>query len=269
MKMKDIIISATVLAFLLSSCTKEIKVNLKTTEPQIVIEGNITNEPGPYTIQIGKTVNFSDPNQLPPVSGALVIISDNTGVIDTLAETSPGAYKTSVLAGIPGRTYKLEVVAAGKNFNAISAMPQVVNLDSLAFDLFTTKGNSGGKEYSTLPVFTDPATAVNSYRFIQTVNGKPDKTYFVLNDNTFNGLKNEQLLFNPDAEIKAGDTVALEFRCIDKSTYDYFYTLSQFNNDGPYNTTPTNPPNNIKGDVAFGIFSAYTVQRKSAVVAEK
>jgi len=148
-------------------------------------------------------------------------------------------------------------------------MPQIVKLDTLAFDLFTSKGNSGGPEYSTLSVFTDPVGAVNSYRFIQTVNGKLDKTYFVLNDNTFNGLKNEPLLFNPDAEIKGGDSVALEFRCIDKSTYDYFYTLSQFNNDGPYNTTPTNPPNNIRGNVAYGIFSAYTVQRKSAIVTGK
>ena len=264
--MKKIIIPIIALASLFTSCTREVKVDLKTTEPKIVIEGNITNEAGPYTVQIRKTVNFSDPNQYPPVSGALVILSDNTGVTDTLTESSPGLYKTSVLAGIPGRTYSMKVIAEGKNFNATSTMPQVVNLDSLTFDLFTNKGNSGGKEYSTLPIFTDPAAAGNSYRFIQTVNGKLDKTYFVLNDNTFNGLKNDQLLFNPDAEIKAGDTVALEFRCIDRSTYDYFYTLSQFNNDGPYNTTPTNPPNNITGNPAFGIFSAYTVQRKSKVV---
>lgn len=267
--MKNIIISVIALAFLLTSCTKEVKVDFKTAEPKIVIEGNIINEVGPYTVQIRKTVNFSDPNQFPPVNGALVIISDNTGVIDTLTETSPGVYKTSVLTGIPGRTYNLKVTAEDKNFNAISTMPQVVNLDTLAFDLFTSKGNSGGPEYSTLPQFTDPATSGNAYRFIQTINGKLDKTYFVLNDNTFNGLKNEQLLFNPDAEIKSGDSVALEFRCIDKSAYDYFYTLSQFNTDGPYNTTPTNPPSNIKGDVAFGIFSAYTVQRKSAVVTQE
>jgi len=254
------------LTLLFTSCTKEIDVDLNTAEPKIVIEGNITNEPGPYTVRISKTVNFSESNTYPPVSGALVIISDNSGITDTLSETSPGVYKTSVLAGIPGRTYNLEVIAEGKNFYATSTMPQVVNLDSLAFELFTNKGNSGGKEYLTLPLFTDPAATVNSYRFIQTVNGVLDKTYFVLNDNTFNGLENSQLLFNPDAEIKTGDTVSVEFRCIDKTAYDYFYTLSQFTTDGPYSTTPTNPPNNITGNVALGIFSAYTVQKKNKVV---
>jgi hypothetical protein len=145
LKMNNIIISGIMLVLIFGSCTKEIKVDLKSTEPKIVIEGNITNESGPYTVQIGKTVNFFDPNQLPPVSGALVIISDNGGVIDTLTETSPGVYKTAVLAGIPGRTYNLKVGAEGKNFNAISTTQQVVNLDSLAFDLFTNHGNSGGK----------------------------------------------------------------------------------------------------------------------------
>jgi hypothetical protein len=268
MKTQKIIFTGITLFSLFASCTKEVAIDLKTTEPTIVIEGNITNEAGPYTVQIRKSVNFSDLNQFPPVSGALVIISDDSGVMETLAETSPGIYQTSALAGIPSRTYNLTVAVEGKNFNATSTMPQVVNLDALEFDLFS-EGDSGGPEYSTLPIFTDPPAGGNSYRFLQTINGKPDKTYFVLNDNTFNGQKNEQLLFNPDAEIKEGDSVAVEFRCIDKSTYSYFYTLSQFNTDGPFNTTPTNPPNNIKGDAAYGIFSAYTVQRKNAVVAKK
>lgn len=268
--MQKLIIISLGLAIILSSCTKEVILDLKASEPQIVIEGNITNEAGPYTVQIRKSVNFSEPNQFPPVVGASVTISDNTGITETLKETSPGVYQTALLIGTPGRTYNLKVLTEDKNFSATSTMPQVVTLDGLDFDLFTTKGNSGGPEYSTFPVFTDPAAAVNSYRFIQTVNAKLDKTYFVLNDNTFNGLKNQQQLFNPDIEIKEGDTVALEFRCIDKSAYDYFYTLSQFNTDGPYNTTPTNPPNNIKGDfVAYGIFSAYTVQRMTAIVKAK
>lgn len=262
--MQKIFISCIILAFLGTSCTKEIDVDLNTAAPQIVIEGNVTNSAGPYTVKIIQTVNFSASNNYPPVSNALVIIKDNSGVTDTLKETSPGLYQTSELVGIPGRTYDLEVVAEGKTFHASSTMPQVVNLDSLAFEVFTNKGNSGGVEYLTLPVFTDPAGTVNSYQFIQTVNGKRDETIFVLNDNTFNGLENHYTLFNPDAEIKPGDTVSVELRCIDTSTYDYFYTLSQ-TNGSPFGATPTNPPNNITGNGALGIFSAHTVQVKTTV----
>lgn len=266
MLMKHLFIYGIGFSLLCSSCTKEIEIDLDTADPKIVIEGNITNESGPFTVKITRTVDFDEPNKYPPVTGSLVILSDNAGIIDTLKETSPGLYKTSLLQGVPGRTYNMKVIAEGKTYNAISTMPSIVNLDSLAFELFTNSGNSGGKEYLTLPVFTDPAGATNSYRFIQTVNSKLDKTIFVLNDNTFNGAKNDQLLFNPDAEIKSGDIVSVEFRCTDKPTYDYFYTLAQFTTDGPFSTTPTNPPNNIRGNNALGIFSAYTVQRKVQVV---
>lgn len=264
--MKNIANSCFILFVLLTSCTKEIELDLNSADPKIVIDGAITNELGPYTIKIKKTLNVSESNVYPPVQGATVVITDNTGFTETLTETLPGVYTTSKLKGMPGRTYNLKVVAEGKNFFATSTMPQVVNLDSLSFDLYTSSGNTGGKEYLTLPVFTDPAATANSYRFIQTVNGEVDKSIFVMNDNTFNGLKNENLLFNPDAEIKPGDTVMVEFRCIDKNTYNYFYTLSETSSDGPFSATPTNPPNNITGDVALGIFSAYTVQRKSKVV---
>lgn len=263
--MKNIISVCVLLSILIASCTKEVDLALKGADAMIVIDGNITNEAGPYFIKISKTVNFSLPNQFPPVPGALVIVSDNSGVTDTLSETIAGTYETSKLVGVPGRTYTMKVVVEGKSYEAISTMPQPVNLDSLSFDLFTSSGNTGGKEWLTLPEFSDPAGATNSYRFIQTVNGKLDKTYFVLNDNTFNGSRNVQLLFNPDAEIVSGDTVSIEFRCTDKSAYDYFFTLSQVS-DGLFSATPSNPPNNIKDNPALGLFSAHTVQRKTRVV---
>ena len=264
--MQRITIIILAITFCITSCTKEIELNLNTANTQIVIDAAITNEPGPYTVKITKTINFSEPNTFPPVSGATVIITDNTGIVDSLQETVAGTYQTSVITGVPGRTYNLKVIAEGKDYYATSTMPQAVNIDSLSFELFTNKGNSGGKEYLTYPVFTDPAGITNSYRFIQTVNNVLDKSIFVLNDNTFDGETNEQLLFNPDAEIKTGDTVTVEFRCTDKNAYDYYFTLSQFTTDGPFSTTPTNPPNNITGNTALGLFSAYTVQNKTTVV---
>ena len=266
--MQKIIITIVTCALFLASCTKEVNMPLSTAEPQFVIEGNITNEAGPYTVGIHKSVDFTQANTLPAVSGAVVTITDNTGMTETLKEATPGIYQTSTFTGIPGRTYELKVSVEGKDYHAVSTMPQPVKLDTVIFEITKTKGESGGPEYSTLPVFTDPANAINNYRFVQTINGERDKTYFVLNDNTFNGLKNEQQLFNPDTEINAGDVVEVEFRCTDRSVYDYFFTLSQFSSDGPYNTTPTNPPTNIKGAFAYGIFSAHTVQRMTAVVAK-
>ena len=61
------------------SCTKVINVNLNNANPNIVIEGNLNDGPGPYQVKLTQTVNFSDPNFFPPVTGAIVQITDVYG----------------------------------------------------------------------------------------------------------------------------------------------------------------------------------------------
>src|ERR1700749_2802074 len=97
------------------SCKKVIQVNLNAAAPQIVIEGNITNGPGPSQFMISRTVDFSATNQFPPVSGATVTITDSTNFqTETLREMDSGLYITQSLTGIPTHTYLLKVVADGK-----------------------------------------------------------------------------------------------------------------------------------------------------------
>ncbi|MEJ0102288.1 MAG: hypothetical protein WDO19_06950 [Bacteroidota bacterium] len=37
--------------FVLYSCTKVVDINLNDSSPQVVIEGNVTNAPGPYYVR--------------------------------------------------------------------------------------------------------------------------------------------------------------------------------------------------------------------------
>ena len=76
---------ATFLVLALTSCEKVINIDLNTASPNIVIEGIIDNGPGPYRVKLSKTGSYFNQPVLPPVSGAQVIISDNTGIIDTLS----------------------------------------------------------------------------------------------------------------------------------------------------------------------------------------
>ena len=76
------------LLFALFSCTKVVNINLNSANPNIVIEGIVGDAPGPYQVNITQTVNFSDPNVFPPVTGATVKITDSTtGITDSLKET--------------------------------------------------------------------------------------------------------------------------------------------------------------------------------------
>src|ERR1035437_4626933 len=99
---------------LFSSCQKVIQLKLSTSPSLIVIQGNVYDQPGPYTINITKSVSFDQSNVYPTVTDAAVTISDNVGNTEVLKETAPGNYSTSALQGVPGRTYNLSVTINGQ-----------------------------------------------------------------------------------------------------------------------------------------------------------
>jgi len=91
-------------ALMVCSCKKIVTLKLNTAPAQIVIEGEITDQPGPYTVSISQTVGFYEDNTFPPVSGASVTISDNTnGITDSLTEVVPGRVFTAPMTckGLP------------------------------------------------------------------------------------------------------------------------------------------------------------------------
>src|ERR1017187_798367 len=121
-----------------SACEKVITINLNSVNPVIVIQGDITNDAGPYYVILTNTASYYDSNYFPPVTGAKVIVSDNAGNSETLTEITPGAYKTSIIQGVPGRTYYLNATTTGGlNFTASSTMPQPIPIDSVDFRLST------------------------------------------------------------------------------------------------------------------------------------
>ena len=254
-----------IVAVAFASCEKVIEVDTDGNNNTIVIEGNITNTPPPYFVKVKSSVAYSQSSVYPPVTNALVIITNDAGVRDTLTYTNNGLYRTNKIIGTPGSTYTLNVTTNNIVYTAQSKMPNVVILDSLrSIDLkFRNE-----VQYNVIPVYTDAQFFGNGYRFIQTINGVQDKTYVVWNDNVNNGLVNQRPIRTRDADvkIKVGDVVKVEMWCIDENVYRYFYTLQELTGGGlGGGVTPTNPPNNISNG-ALGIFSAHTTQQKSIVI---
>ncbi len=248
------------------SCKKEITINLNDASPQTIIEGVITNIPGPYQVQITKSVNFSSSNIFPAVTGAIVIITDEENhLIDTLSEGLPGIYKTHAIKGISGHTYDLYVSASGQKFTSTSVMPFPVALDSITF---IHNSFFGVNSINSVPNFRDPAGISNYYSFTQTVNRKTIKGTFIFDDRLSDGKYITQQLFLDSAYIKVGDTVSLSMNCIDKNVWNYFNVLEQISqNNGGASVTPANPASNISNN-ALGYFSAQAVQTKSKIVSK-
>lgn len=246
-------------ALFASSCQQVIEIELNDQDAAIVIEGNISDQPGPYTVMISKTVNFSDPNVFPGVSGAFVVIYDNVGNIDTLTETTAGNYVTSSIQGVPGRTYTLAVTSEGKTYTAHSTMPQAISLDSL---VLVESGGFGGSPFYIIPEWQDPLGTGNYYRNVEYVNGERVGA-FLYDDAFSDGLVNGQPLLNFTTVLEPGDTVRVEFSCIDAASYLYFFSMEQTANNNT--AAPANPESNFDND-ALGYFNAHTYSVKSVVI---
>ena len=263
--MKNILFYMFVAIFFLTSCEKVIDLKLKDNTQKLVIEANINDGAAPYFVTLSKTVRFSESSIYPPVTDAVVIISDDAGNTDILTHIGNGKYQTNSLVGTQGRTYRLKVTAEGKTYEATSKMPIKVPLDELKV---VPSPFGGDINKFILPVYTDPITFGNNYRFTFSINGKIVKTdYLQINDNLGNGQTNEFSIGSSDADVnmKKGDNISVEMQCIDENVYLYYFTLSSLVGNGGSGATPANPVNNITSG-ALGVFSAYTTESKSIVI---
>lgn len=256
--------------FLVFSCEKEIDLNLEDQSGKIVIEGNITDQSGPYFVRITRSVAFTQENEYPPVENYYVNLSDDLGHSEILEYVGNGYYRTTFMEGQPGRTYTLKVLVEGKEYIAKSTMPEAVNFEGLEQDSYLVAGELS---YTLLPIFTDPPTLGNRYLFRYAVNGRSKTNFLEFSDNVNNGLPNQRpiLLPNDDEDgsvkVKTGDLITVEMNCIDDKVYTYFSALLQLSSGGGLGggVTPTNPPSNISNG-ALGYFSAHTVRVETKVI---
>ena len=95
------------------SCIDPLDFSKDDDSKSLVVDGWITNEPGPYFVYLERTSDYnSSSSQTEKVEGAIIFISDDMGNSEILLETYvPGIYKTDPdgIRGIPGRYYKIEI----------------------------------------------------------------------------------------------------------------------------------------------------------------
>ncbi|MCC8425381.1 DUF4249 domain-containing protein [Mucilaginibacter sp. UR6-11] len=263
MKIKYILPILFLLGITINSCKNVIDLNLNNAASQLVIEGNLTDQLGPQTVVITRSVPLDHTNVYPPVRGATVKLIDYNGITFTLIERSPGVYYSTSFLGRYNQTYTLNALVDGKTYIAQSTMPSKVAIDSVALSV----QHFANKTSKTIIIYyQDPPNTVNQYRFVLTVNGVQVKQVFARNDQFNNGRFVQQLLYQDDIELQSGDHVDIEMQCIDANMYTYWYTFTQQKSNGFNSTTPTNPPNNFNTDQVLGYFSVHTSQHKNIII---
>jgi hypothetical protein len=214
----------------------------------------------------------SNPSFFPPVSNALVVLSDDLGDQDTLKEGNPGIYRSSLIfRGTPGRTYTLKVETEGQEFDGSSRMPQKVSMDSLFAVPRRSSSNEPG--YDIYLLFKDPPEPGNYYRVNVRVSNPQvamdsidGRRYRLYSDKLTNG---NEALYRVRARrtIVPGDTITVDLLSLDKATYDYYLTLNNIltSDRSPTSLSPANPNTNLSNG-SLGYFAAYAIDSKKIVL---
>jgi hypothetical protein len=301
--MKTIFIIIAVLFIVLCSCTEEFKVDLSDIDSKLVVECSLLNTDSIHYVKLSlskasflsidtDTTWFGIINKYPPVTDALVIISDDIGTIDTLVgepdsvyywnpllndsilrlndySLSKGYYSTRKLKVSSGITYSLNIQWTGTSYQSSCYMPFVPTIDSVGYAY--TQGETGKSNYYIPYIwFKDNPNTKDYYLFITNMGSGVwprailSDEFLKYNVDGIDVFKGESVDYWRNAyptEAHYGFPYKIEMHAITEEIYDYYKALiSQFRNDGGvYTPSPASPPSNISNG-ALGYFRASSVQ---------
>jgi hypothetical protein len=276
----------------LTSCEKELVINLPTTTGKIVVDGQIESGEFPivgltYSIGFFEKINLQN---LKFEKNAKVTVTDLTTnysadlILLPLVFGNDTAYAylgiDESLRGKFGHRYKLRVEANGNVHEAVTSIPYQKTIDSIWHEKLTTTDTA----YSVHVIYKDPDTIGNYTRYqTQVLRAKKDAdlpenylTFFrsVFND-AFNNGKGLPILvnlgFNQAININStngrnafekqrllfkNDTVNIKFSAIDFNTFNFWETYEYSRNS---TGNPFSSPTQVQGNVsnAIGIWAGY------------
>lgn len=277
---------------LLSSCTEEIKIDLGSSEPELVVEGAISTDTMAHAITLKKTGYYFSNQEAEGIRGAEVLLSDGLSeIMLTESAVKSGTYFTpDDYFGTAGRTYSLTIRNVDVNNDGVKetyvsdcALNAVPPIDSMTVE---KKRVFFQDAYAIRISMQEPANVQNYYLFRVWKNdicvSDSINEWGITDDEFFKGkyLINESVMYlfpeeKPDEELIEGDRVKVEMCGISK---DYLYFINEvveeYRGRNPlFGGQPANIRTNIKrtfpessdGKGARGFFAAYAVQWKETV----
>ncbi len=272
--MKQLFILIAVVLFF-SACEEVVKLDLQEGDVKLVVEGSITTESVPEVILSNSTAYYE--NESNYISDALVIISDDNSLLDTLKEdaSQKGRYiSTKTYTGEIGRTYKLQILHNNKIYEAEDYLAKVGEIDSINIKVC---GNKLREDFFVY-LFAKESPELGQYYMWKTfVNGKNISKLEYLSIETDEQINGKQInnvpiysdLFYDEELIEGGEEIYIKQYSISKQAYRFLYKLSeQVGGGGMFDTPVSNVKGNISGD-ALGFFMANDVKTSETRIANK
>lgn len=134
-------------AAFLGACEENIDIALPTSDPVVVIDAWITDQPETQTISVLETIPYFENSFLPGLSDAIVQVEDLTDnvIYNFLKGNEEGTYTwepdpTQPTFGKIGNDFKLTVQLGTNTYEAYSSMNRVPQIDSISYRF--EEGNS-------------------------------------------------------------------------------------------------------------------------------
>ncbi len=155
------------------SCVTEYQPDNISIEPALVVEGEITDQPGPYVVRLTRTADYSVRSINLLETGAAVSIEDNLGNRETLIELPVGGIywtRANGIRGVAGRRYKLSIqTKAGRRYEStLETLASAPPIDTLYYEYRNdpVAGTAVRKQGWDVYLDTqDPDTTGNFYRW--------------------------------------------------------------------------------------------------------
>lgn len=231
--------------FLLSSCNdmeEEITWETKNIPAKAVVEGSIINDTCYQIIRLSQTGDYFLNEKTPRITGAGVTVTDgvNTYIFEE-ADSVPGDYySVEKFAGIPGRTYTLNVnlsepIEGVSTLTAYDAMIQGFIIDSMKAYVFENSFSDEPEDDSTIVLFylngNQPPNITNYYLVQMYRNGIPTFKSIIdmelYNDEYSDDPESTELVFYFMENVVIDDEMSIEITSITKEYYEYVRTLKE------------------------------------------
>ncbi|MDQ2658239.1 MAG: DUF4249 domain-containing protein [Bacteroidota bacterium] len=106
-----------ILFFFIDGCIDPLPVRILKQEPKLVVDGSITNEPGPYQVRLSFSTDLAQSvEKRLPATNASVWIIDDAGESEMLTEVAAGVYETNAggMRGEIGRAYNIRIILSSE-----------------------------------------------------------------------------------------------------------------------------------------------------------
>lgn len=280
--------------FFFLACEKAVTFHLNETDSKLVVEATIENNQ-PTLVILSKTVGYFskiDPTILQNsfVHNAEVYVSNGT-LTHKLKEYTinfgngySGYYYSidssnlaSAFVGQLNHTYSLRILAEGKEYTAVTTIPQITKrIDSLWWKP-APPGNDSD-EVEVMVKATDPPGYGDFIRYFTKRNSEPFYAGLnsVFDDQVIDGTTyNVQVERGWDRNTNSGDrtsffikgdTVIFKLSNIDKATFDFWRTMEySYSNIGNPFSSPAKVLSNISNN-ALGYFGGYASQFRTIII---